>query len=174
MNFNCPNCNASQVPGTARCTKCGYNGLFSTTNTRGLIMDELLDDEMINREPTPDELSGGESMVVIERPQETKYLKAAHILENKISELKIVTEPVYVDTEFEGTVTKKLQCEVAYNGMKQEDPNLWTMNKTSSIALFDHKDYGSDTKNWMNKAIPITVTGEGKKSAIMVDKIRLG
>jgi len=46
------------------------------------------------------------------------------------------------------------------------------MNKTSSIALYDK--FGKDTKTWMNKALPITVSGEGDKMAIIVDKVRLG
>lgn len=111
-------------------------------------------------------------MVDIERPQETAFLKASLIVERKISELKITTEPDWVDTEYEGTITKKLQCEVLFNGQTKSDPTTWTMNKTSSIALFDI--LGQETKAWMNKPIPITVTGDGKKAAIMVDKIRLG
>ena len=107
----------------------------------------------------------------IERPQETAFLKAKFILERKVSELKIITEPEYVDTEWQGKVTKKLQCEVIYNTQTKSDPNLWTMNKTTSISLFD--GLGADTKKWMNKPIPVTVSGEGEKAAIIVDKIRL-
>ena len=111
-------------------------------------------------------------MVDIDRPQETAFLKASLIVERKIKELKITTEPNWVDTEYEGVITKKLQCEVVFNGQTKSDPTTWTMNKTSSIALFD--ELGKETKAWMDKAIPITVTGDGKKAAIMVDKIRLG
>jgi len=111
-------------------------------------------------------------MVDIERPQETAFLKASLIIERKISELKIVTEPDWIDSEYEGTVTKKLQCEVVFNGQTKSDPTIWTLNKTSSLVMFDA--LGKDTKAWMNKPIPITVTGDGKKAAIMVDKIRLG
>lgn len=111
-------------------------------------------------------------MVDIERPQETAFLKASLIVDRKISELKITTEPDWVDTEYEGKHTDKLQCEVVFSGQTKSDPTTWTMNKTSSLVLFD--TLGKDTKSWMNKPIPITVTGEGKKAAIMVDKIRLG
>ena len=108
----------------------------------------------------------------IDRPQETAYLKAKFIVDRKISELKIVTEPAYVDTEFQGKKDKKLQCDVEYNTKTKSDPNIWTMNKTSSIALYDH--FGKETNSWMNKALPITVSGEGDKMAIIVDKVRLG
>jgi len=111
-------------------------------------------------------------MVEIERPQETAFLKATLVVDRKISELKITTEPDWVDTEYEGVHTDKLQCEVMFSGQTKSDPTTWTMNKTSSLVLFD--TLGKDTKTWMNRAIPITVTGEGKKAAIMVDKIRLG
>jgi len=108
----------------------------------------------------------------IERPQETAFLKAKFIIERKISELKIVTEPDWIDTEFKGKKDKKLQCEVNYNTQKNSDPNVWTMNKTSSIVLFDA--LGKDTKAWMNKPIPITVAGEGEMASIRVDPVRLG
>jgi len=108
----------------------------------------------------------------IDRPQETAFLKAKFIVDRKISELKIVTEPEYVDTEWEGKKSKKLQCEVEYSGKTKSDPQKWTMNKTSSIALFDR--FGKDTTKWMSKPIPITVSGEGDKMAIIVDKVRLG
>jgi len=108
----------------------------------------------------------------IERPQETAYLKAKFIVERKISELKIITEPEYIDVEWQGKTSKKLQCEVVYNTKTKSDPNLWTMNKTSSIALFDK--FGKDTTKWMDVALPITVSGEGDKMAIIVDKVRLG
>jgi len=111
-------------------------------------------------------------MVDIDRPQETAFLKASLVVERKIQELKIVTEPDWVDTVFEEKHTDKLQCEVVFSGQTKSDPTTWTMNKTSSLVLFDA--LGKDTKAWMDKPIPITVTGEGKKSAIMVDKIRLG
>jgi len=108
----------------------------------------------------------------IERPQETAYLKAKFIVDRKISELKITTEPAYVEVEFQGVKSKKLQCEVLYEGQTPSDPQIWTLNKTSSIALFDK--YKQDTKAWMNIVIPITVQGEGDKMAIIVDKVRLG
>ena len=108
----------------------------------------------------------------IERPQETAYLKAKFIVERKISEVKIITEPEYIEVEWQGEKSKKIQCGVDYSGKTKSDPELWTMNKTSSIALFDR--FGNDTKKWMSKPIPLTVQGEGEKMAIIVDKIRLG
>jgi len=104
----------------------------------------------------------------IERPQETAFLKAKYIVEHKISELKITSEPEMKETQF----GDKLECEVAYNGQQKSDPNKWTINKTSTIALFDK--FGKDTKTWINKPLPVTVSGEGEKMAIMVDKVRLG
>jgi len=93
----------------------------------------------------------------IERPQETAYLKAKFIVDRKISELKIITEPAYVEVEFQGKKDKKLQCDVIYSGKTPSDPQTWTMNKTSSIALFDK--FKGDTKAWMNKAIPALPSG---------------
>ena len=108
----------------------------------------------------------------IDRPQETAYLKAKFIVDRKISELKIITEPTYVEVDFQGVKSKKLQCDVQYEGQTKSDPQIWTLNKTSSIALFDK--YKKDTNAWMNIVIPITVQGEGDKMAIIVDKVRLG
>ncbi len=108
----------------------------------------------------------------IDRPQETAFLKAKFLVDRKVTELKIVTEPDYVETEFQGKKDKKLQCEVNYNTQTNSDPNIWTMNKTTSITLYDH--FGKDTSTWMNKPLPINVSGEGEKMAIMVDKVRLG
>jgi len=107
-------------------------------------------------------------MVTIDRPQETAFLKAKYVMDKKISELKITTEPGYVETKF----GDKLQCEVAFSGQQKSDPNLWTINKTSSIKLFDK--FGQDTAKWQNVPIPITVSGEGEMASITVDAIRLG
>lgn len=107
-------------------------------------------------------------MVEIERPQETAYVKAKYIVEKKISEFKIVTEAKYVETQY----GDKLECEIVFANQQKGDPNKWTMNKTSTIALFDK--FGKDTATWIEKKIPVTVSGEGDKMAIVVDKIRLG
>jgi len=174
----CPLCKSLQLSGTPRCPVCGYNGFenIAMENTQALIVKDLLLEpgttQSISSTYPKNRILGGEKMVQIERPQETAYLKATYIVENKISELKFTSEPDYVETEFEGTKTDKMQGEVIYNNKKKSDPHLWTLNKTSTIALFDV--FGKDTKTWMDKPIPITVTGEGKTAAIMVDKIRLG
>ncbi len=167
MNTSCPNCGQEQVQGSARCPKCNYNGLNIGIETpTKLILKDLLTDKVNNNN------NGGDKMPEISRPQETQYLKASFIIERKISELKITSEPDWIDTEFKGKKDKKIQCEVQYSGQTSSDPNIWTMNKSSSIALFDK--HGKDTKTWMGKAIPITIDGEGEMKSIKVDKIRLG
>ena len=77
----------------------------------------------------------------------SNYVDAEYIKENKIDSLKIIDEPVYVETKF----GEKLQCKVR---VKNEEM-LWTMNNTSKDTLIDQ--YGEDTKDWVLATIPIEV-----------------
>lgn len=102
------------------------------------------------------------------------FLKAKFVKEHKITELKIDDARTFKFVEFEGkdgSKQEKLQCEVIYNGQGKEDPNTWTMNNKSRNALIDA--WGTDTDNWVNKVIPITIAGEGEMQYIMVDSMRI-
>lgn len=103
-----------------------------------------------------------------------KFLKVDYVKENKISELKIVSEVTTVEfdskTKGEDPVVK-YQAEVTYDGIKDGDPNIWTLNHPSSNALID--TWGEDTEEWMNKAIPLVLAGEGDYLHFKVDELRI-
>ncbi len=103
-----------------------------------------------------------------------KFLKVKYIKENKIAELKIVGEVTTVEfdpKEKDGDPVVKYQAEVTYEGITDDSPNTWTMNHSSSNALIEA--FGEDTDDWLHKAIPITLSGEGKMKHFKVDELRI-
>ncbi|MCZ6582671.1 MAG: hypothetical protein O6761_05825 [Thaumarchaeota archaeon] len=102
------------------------------------------------------------------------YLKPSYIIENKITELKIVSDGELVTFEDKNKKTvEKLQCDVTYEGYdKSKDmPYKWTLNQKSENILIDA--WGGKTQDWKNKPIPITINGDGDYKHILVDALRI-
>jgi len=122
------------------------------------------------------EVGKGESNMKAEKHSEGgNFLKVKDIMENKITELKIIGEVTTVEFEKEKdgkkiTITK-YQAEVSYEGMKDDSPNIWTMNHPSSNALIDI--WTDDTDKWKDKVIPLTIAGEGEYKHFKVDSLRI-
>ena len=93
----------------------------------------------------------------------TPYLGKKIILDKKISKVKITTEPVLVDTEFDqgdGTIKKGKRLECVCK-TQVEDPKevKWQMNATTQNYLIDK--YGSDTNKWVGLEIDIAIKQAG-------------
>ena len=85
--------------------------------------------------------------MMVQVSKTSNYIHAEYVKENKIDSLKIIDEPVYVETKY----GEKLQCKVRVN----KEEMLWTMNNTSKDTLIDQ--YGEDTKDWVLATIPVEV-----------------
>ncbi len=111
---------------------------------------------------------GGEKNTTITKVLTGRYLKGSFVKENDIKEFVIVSKPEIVDSEYEGKITKKVQCQVEYKDKGKEDPNVWEMNQTCRNILVDK--FGEDETNWMGKKIPVeTGLTSNNKRSIMVD-----
>jgi hypothetical protein len=103
------------------------------------------------------------------------YLKPKFVKENKITELQITDARSIEMITFPGkdgkADTHKIQCEVSYKGIGKEDPSVWTMNNKSRNVLIEA--WKNDTDNWVNKTIPITISGSGEMEHILVDSMRI-
>jgi len=121
-------------------------------------------------------LGGGDNMTKVERKSEGgNYLKQQFVTANFITALKI--ENAGSSVEFTNTDKKgndvtvsKWQVEVSYEGQKEGDPNVWTMNNTSFNAVLDL--FGDETEKWIGKVVEITIGGEGEMKHIKVDSVR--
>jgi len=102
------------------------------------------------------------------------YLKASYVTENRITELQITSAGELVTFEDKkGNTVSKLQCNVTYEGYKidKDMPHKWTLNQKSENILID--TWGGKTEGWMNKPIPITISGDGDYKHILVDALRI-
>jgi hypothetical protein len=105
-------------------------------------------------------------MGIIEK-QTGNFLKGDYVKEKGITKLKILTEAKDVDSEFGA----KLECEVSYDNMNKESPTSWSMNKKSRNILIDQ--FGDNTKNWVNRIVPIETALTEKGRAIYVDTVEM-
>jgi len=103
------------------------------------------------------------------------YLKPKFVKENKITELQITDARSIQMIVFPGkdgkADTQKIQCDVSYKEQGKEDPSNWTMNNKSRNILID--TWGKETNEWINKVIPITISGSGEMEHILVDAMRI-
>ena len=93
----------------------------------------------------------------------TPYLGKKTILDKKVTKVKIASEAVLVDTEFEqqdGTIKKGKRLECLCK-TQVEDPKevVWQMNATTQNYLLDK--FGSETKNWIGKEVEIAIKQAG-------------
>lgn len=86
------------------------------------------------------------------------FLSKKLIQEKGIKIVKIKSEAVPVETEFEGKKSTKLECNCS---TQIEDPKevKWQMNPTTKNYMID--TYGSDTKLWIGKTVDIAVKQAG-------------
>ncbi len=89
----------------------------------------------------------------------TAYISQKTVREKGIKKLKIVSEPDYVETEYQGKPTgPKMTCTVETDVL---DPKTakWQMNKATNNYL--KKKYGDETRDWMGKEIEVNVRAVG-------------
>jgi hypothetical protein len=91
----------------------------------------------------------------------TPYLNKKTVLEKKVTKVKILTEPVFVDSEYEGKTTKKLSCECSTQ-VAEPKKVIWEMNPTTQNYMIDK--HGSETKSWVGLEIDIAVKQAGSAS----------
>ena len=125
----------------------------------------------------PNKIRGGESMTKVERKSEgAGFLNREFVEENGITALKIESEGENVTFENKNKKTgemksvHKWQVQASFDGQKENDPNVWTMNNTSFNSCIDL--FGDDTKNWIGKSVEITIGGEGEMRHIKIDMLR--
>ena len=125
----------------------------------------------------PNKIRGGDRMPIVEKKSEGgNYLKREFVEARGVTSLKL--ESAGEDVSFENKDKKtgdmktvyKHQCKVSYDGQKEDDPDLWTMNNTSFNACFEL--FGKNTDDWVGKTVEITVGGEGEMKHIKVDIVR--
>ena len=118
----------------------------------------------------------GERKMIVEPIESSNAIKVKHIKEKRILELTIDDARSFKEVVFEGKDGKedstKLEAHITYKGKTKEDPDVWRINNKSRNILI--ATWGKNTDNWVNKAIPITVAGEGEMQHILVDAMRIG
>lgn len=120
---------------------------------------------------------GGDRMTKVERKSEgAGFLNREFVEQRSITALKIENEGESVTFENKDKKTgemksvDKWQVKASFDGQKEDDPKVWTMNNTSFNACLDL--FGDDTKNWIGKTVEITIGGEGEMRHIKVDMVR--
>lgn len=110
-----------------------------------------------------------EKMVQVEKAEVggTPYLNRKTVNDKGVKKIKIISEPVFVETEFEGKKSTRLEalCSTQVADPKQVK---WQMNPTSQNYMVDK--YGSDSKNWIGKEIEIAVKQAGSASPAVYPK----
>ena len=94
-------------------------------------------------------------------------MKGEYVKEKGLIELKITNEAQKIDTDF----GKKVECKVSYNGQGKDDPDTWTMNNTTAKLM--QSNFGKDSKDWIDKIIPIEYGKTEKGYAIYLDETKL-
>ncbi len=97
------------------------------------------------------------------------YISQKIVRDNGIKKLKILTEPDYVKTEYDGKPTGERMTCVVQTDVVDPKNATWQMNKATNNYLV--KLWGKDTKLWIGKEIEVNVrqTGNMKPSVYPVD-----
>lgn len=119
--------------------------------------------------------SGGDRMKVEKGATDGNNLKVAHVLEKKLTKLKITDEGEMItyqpkDGDKNQTASTKLVVGISYEGMQDGDPDRWSMNNTTRNTLIDI--YGDDTAKWVDKEPEIQLEGTGEYRHIVIDTLR--
>jgi hypothetical protein len=100
-------------------------------------------------------------MVQIEKAQTggAAYLNKKAMQEKGVKTVIIKTEPKLVDVEYEGKVSKKLECICSTNVLDPAEVT-WQMNATTQNFLIDK--FGNDTALWVGKEIELAIKQAGQ------------
>ena len=81
--------------------------------------------------------------------------------------ITILTEAKWIEVEFDGKVSKKLNCKISVNGSEKD----FTMNGYAKTAL--EEAFGEDTKNWIGQKARTMLmpTPKGDKKMIVLEAI---
>ena len=116
---------------------------------------------------------GEKHMAIIEKAPESSgnglpYLGKKTYQEKNIRHVKIASEAILVDTEYEGKPTgQKPQCEV--DSDSTECPKLiWQMNKKTRNYMAEK--FGSDTAKWIGKEFDIKLARAGNANPSIYPK----
>ena len=116
-----------------------------------------------------DNRNSEEKMVQVEKAEVggTPYLNRKTVNDKGVKKVKIISEPVFVETDFEGKKSTRLE---ALCSTQVADPKQvrWQMNPTTQNYMVDK--YGSDSKNWIGKEIEIAVKQAGSASPAVYPK----
>ena len=91
----------------------------------------------------------------------TPFLNKKVVLEKKVTKVKIKTEAIQVETEFEGKKSIRLEC-ICTTQVLDPVEVRWQMNPTTQNWMID--TFGKNTKNWIGKELEITVKQAGSAS----------
>jgi len=115
-------------------------------------------------------ITGGvKEMVQVEKAEVggTPYLNRKIVNDKGVKKIKITSEPIFVETEFEGKKSTRLE---ALCSTQVADPKQvrWQMNPTTQNYMVDK--YGSDSKAWIGKEIEVAVKQAGSASPAVYPK----
>lgn len=90
------------------------------------------------------------------------FLNKKVVQDNGVKKVKIKTEPIYVETEYEGKKSQKLEC-VCVTQVDNPPEVKWQMNATTQNFFIDK--WGPDTSQWIGKETDIAIKQAGSASA---------
>ena len=82
------------------------------------------------------------------------FLNRKTVLESKVTKVKITTEPVLVDVEFEGKKSRRLEC-ICSTQVTEPKEVKWQMNPTTQNYLIEK--FGTETSRWIGQEIDLAV-----------------
>ena len=91
----------------------------------------------------------------------TPFLNKKVVQEQGVKKVKIKTEPVFVETEYEGKKNQKLEC-LCSTQVEEPKEVKWQMNATTQNFLIDK--YGRNTEDWIGKEIDLAIKQAGSAS----------
>lgn len=108
-------------------------------------------------------------MVQIEKQElgGTPYLNKKIVNDKGVKKIKILTEADYVDTEYEGKKSRKLEL-LASTQVLDPVQVKWQLNPTSANWMIEK--YGKNTKDWIGKEIELAVKQAGSASPAVYPK----
>ena len=133
-------------------------------------MARLMHLQRLQLSESMDSITGGvKEMVQVEKAEVggTPYLNRKAVNDKGVKKVKIISEAVFVETDFEGKKSTRLEalCSTQVADPKQVK---WQMNPTTQNYMVDN--HGSDSKNWIGLEIEIAVKQAGSASPAVYPK----